>query len=577
MNKKFLSYVLVAALAVSSLTACGTQKEGTLEQSSTGTEATVQSSDASNSSNEQYDPYGRYDKAVTITVARSFDPAEKLPEGDTPENNQYTRYIKENLNVDVKAAWAVANTNYEQKMNLCIASNDLPDAMVVGSYQFKTMAGAGQLEDLTDVIKNYASPIVKNAMDKTDGWAEKAISYDKKYMAIPSVNVSDDGYQLTWIRKDWLDKLGLEVPKTLDDLENVAKAFVERDPDGNGKADTIGISGPQNGGALYANFLAPASDLYGFDPVFSALHAYPGYWLEGSDGEAVYGSILPETKIALTKLRDWYSKGLIDKQMSIRKDSTELVVSGKTGIFFNSWWVGYWPLPDAIKNDPKANWQAYTTPLDDKGQWNTHMSMPVNSYVVVRKGYEHPELAMKIVNLNNRDEGKFDKSKGLTNNQVLRLPISQPDELLVTAKAYKEIFAGTKKPSDFVGGEYDLYSQLVADCENITKVKLQPYDNMDIQYWDPSADMSVWSRAYSILVGDSVIYDTPSNKVYSLLYSQTKSMQSKWANLKKMEDETFLKIIMGAAPVEAFDKFVQDWKTQGGDQITAEVDEASKH
>ncbi|MDG0808501.1 hypothetical protein [Cohnella rhizosphaerae] len=59
----------------------------------------------------------------------------------------------------------------------------------------------------------------------------------------------------------------------------------------------------------------------------------------------------------------------------------------------------------------------------------------------------------------------------------------------------------------------------------------------------------------------------------SIATAQTKTMQTKWTNLKKLEDETFLKIIMGIAPVDEFDTFVTKWKQQGGDEITAEVNE----
>ncbi|MET3941553.1 hypothetical protein ABIC22_004365 [Paenibacillus sp. PvP094] len=106
-------------------------------------------------------------------------------------------------------------------------------------------------------------------------------------------------------------------------------------------------------------------------------------------------------------------------------------------------------------------------------------------------------------------------------------------------------------------------------------MKKEPYDNMDIQYWDPQADLGVWSRIYSLLVGSSSLQQDY-NKVYSLLYSQTRTMESRWSNLKKLEDETFLKIIMGAAPLDTFDTFVSDWKKQGGDKITEEVKEYVK-
>src|SRR5699024_5454331 len=116
-------------------------------------------------------------------------------------------------------------------------------------------------------------------------------------------------------RQDWLDNLGLEPPQTIEDFKEIAKAFVEEDPDGNGEDDTIGLAGPDTSNKLYANFLESTNNLYGFDGVFSALHAYPGYWLEDDDGQPVYGSTLPETKEALSVLRDMYSEGSIDPEM----------------------------------------------------------------------------------------------------------------------------------------------------------------------------------------------------------------------------------------------------------------------
>lgn len=48
-------------------------------------------------------------------------------------------------------------------------------------------------------------------------------------------------------------------------------------------------------------------------------------------------------------------------------------------------------------------------------------------------------------------------------------------------------------------------------------------------------------------------------------------MQSVWPALQKLESETFLNIIVGDTPVSSFDTFVAEWKRQGGDQITQEV------
>ena len=50
-------------------------------------------------------------------------------------------------------------------------------------------------------------------------------------------------------------------------------------------------------------------------------------------------------------------------------------------------------------------------------------------------------------------------------------------------------------------------------------------------------------------------------------------MSTKWANLKKIEDETFLKIIMGEVELDEFDNFVEKWYATGGEDITKEVNE----
>lgn len=518
------------------------------------------------------DPFGKYTEPVTLSVGQKVDPADtSLPPGDTPDNNQYTRYIKEQLNIDVVGAFTASPTNYDQKVSLSISSNDLPNAMVVNAQQLRSMYENGQLADLTDAFNNYASPELKRVLQDSNKRAMDAVTFDGKIMALPQAE--DAGIHEMWIRKDWLDKLGLEPPKTMADLEKVAEAFVKQDPDGNGKADTIGIAGPSSNGKMYANFLDSANNLYGFDPIFSAYGAYPGYWLKDADGNAVYGSILPETKEALGELSKLYAKGLIDPQMAIRADSAESIVSGQTGMFFAPWWMGYGPLTDAIKQNPKANWQAYALPLDAEGKFSPHLSAPAGQFTVVAKGYEHPETIIKLQNLLLRDENKFDLTKGSIGFYPVRLALGPSDESEFTVQAVRDVLSGKKKPEDFtVKPEYKL---LAGDLNNIKKVKLEPYDKMDIQYWNPEADIGSWTRLYSIMVGVAPFVDVPMNGVNSILYSQTNAMETKWTNLKKLEDETFLKIVVGGASLDTFDQFVAEWKKQGGDQITAEVAEAA--
>ncbi|MEC0090638.1 extracellular solute-binding protein [Paenibacillus macquariensis] len=565
-SKKCIQILLAGMLIV--LTACSNSSSSKESPNSSTKEAETPAVQ------KEADPFGKSEEPITIKIGKEIDASDKsLPAGDSPESNQYTRYIKDKLNIDTKIIWqAAAGKDYEQKINLSIASDDLPDALVVNETQFRQMVKSGQLEDLTDVYNEYASPTIKGIIETTKGLALKSVTIDEKMYALPNVTPESDMVHYMWIRKDWLDKLGLQTPKTIDELEKVAKAFVEQDPDGNGKADTVGITGPQLGGNINADFINPNSNNYGFDPIFASFHSYPGYWLKDSNGKTTYGSIQPETKQALSTLRDFYTKGLIDREMSIRKDAQELIKNGTSGIYFGVWWSGgYGPLGDAIQNNPKANWQAYAVPLDINGEFTPHMGNPSNQYLVVRKGYEHPEAAIQMQNLLFRDESKFDVNVAIS-NYPLRLVFASMDVMDVTYKMMKEVLAGTKKPEDLNLPGYNL---LKTDAENIKKVKLEPYDNYDIQYWNPNADIGVWKRMYSTLVGISPLQQ-PYKKTYSVTYSQTKTMERRWAALDKLEKETFLKIIMGAEPIDSFDQFVLDWKKQGGDQIIAEVDEVAK-
>ncbi|MBY0161862.1 extracellular solute-binding protein [Cytobacillus firmus] len=539
------------------------------------TDNTPAAPEKSAESSEPADPFGRYEEPVQISISIEIDPTDnELPPGDTPLDNQYTRQIKEALNVDVDHQFAASGQNLRQRISLAIASNDLPDAMVVNAVELRQLVEAGQIADLTEVYEQYASPDIKTIIENTNGAALDAVTFDGKIMALPGVQANADGIHLLWIRQDWLDKLNLEPPTTMAELEDVARAFVEDDPDGNGQRDTIGITGPESGGKLYANFLESKNNLYGFDAIFSAHDSFPGYWLEGEDGSPVYGSILPETREALASLRDLYSKGLIDPEMGVRNKADEPIIAGKSGMFFAPWWMAYGPLTNAVKNDPEANWQAYALPLNQNGEFRPHAATPSTEFVVVRKDYEHPEVPMKLLNnlFKNEQENTFDPSKGGPGYYPLRVVYAPSDEIEFTVKALRDVLAGNKTAEDFANDK--AYKLLPSDIASIKTIKNEPYDSMDLSTWNPEANWGAWTRAYSIMVGGRPLVDTEFEEVSSLLYEQTPLMESRWVNLRKLEDETFLRIIMGAAPLETFDSFVENWKRQGGDQITQEVKEA---
>jgi putative aldouronate transport system substrate-binding protein len=517
------------------------------------------------------DPFGKYSEPVVLTTGLSVDPNEEWPAEDSPVHNQYTRHIEEQINVKVDVSWTASSSDYAQKVNLAISSNSLPDALVVNDMQFNQMVKSGQLADLAQAYNDYASDTMRRMIASSGGKAVENVSYNGKMYGLTST--SDGDFELIWIRKDWMDKLGLSAPKSIDDLRNIAKAFVEKDPGGNGPGKTIGISGPENGGFMYSTFLTSGTNIYGFEPLFSAFGSYPGWWIKDTSGKAAYGSILPETRTALAELARWYKEGLIDPEMGIRQFSAEAVIGGRSGIFSGGWWMGYAMLPDVIRNNPQANFQCYAVPAGTDGIYRPRASSASYTYVVVNKNYAHPEAAIKINNLLIRDESSFDFRKGSIGNFPLRIAMGMLDECSFTLQAFRDILAGRKTIEDFSDEEFRLYKLLKNDLEKIRLVKTEPYDSVDISAWNPAADMSAWQRSYSIMAGWAAYQDSPKEPVYSLTHSLTPAMETRWSNLRALEDETFMKIVMNQAPIEAFDAFVRDWKAQGGDRITGEVQE----
>ena len=515
--------------------------------------------------NGEISPFGKYEDPVTVEIVQSINPTITMPEGDTATDNYYTRFIKENMNIDVSVKWSASSSDYNEKLNLAIAANDIPDIMVVNEQQFRKLAQSDMLEDLTDYYETYASDIIKENVDSTDGKALENATYDGKLLGLPNVQVEADGYVLMWIRQDWLDKLGLEAPTNIEVLETVAKAFVDNNLGGE---NTIGIVGPTINGAVYNTFLS-INNLNNLDGIFQAFKSFPGYWLQGDDGNVVYGSTTQETKDALAELNKMYEDGILDQELGVRKDADEAWKSGKVGILFSPWWHGY-NVKDGIANDPEMEWKAYAAPLAEDGNWYAKLGGVGSYYCVVRKGYEHPEAAILLNNFLRANEGKFQTETNLDAGYYPgRVVIAASDENSFSVQALWAEMKGEEVP------EFDPlnYKLLQADLDALPDCLEAPYDDLSIEKWN--TENTSFGRLYSLLMGSAAVEEASEqgivNKVYSVTYTPTETMERKWTNLKKKEDETFLKIIIGEEPIDAFDTFVEEWNAEGGEEITEEV------
>ena len=562
-QKQIIALVSATALAATALAGCGKTSEESTQ--------TTAVSEAEETAKEDL-PLSKYPETVTVHLGGSLNPNAKLPEGMSYENNSYLDFLSEDLNIKVVYDWIASSSDFDEKMNLCIGSGTIPELMNVNATQYRALLKYDMIQPLDQYFDDYASDALKGYVESGGEELKKCISNDKgEMMAIPAPNITAGGINEMWIRQDWLDNLGLEVPRTWDELAAVAEAFVTQDPDGNGEADTIGILGPGNTDHMNAI----GGNQFGLDPLFSSFQSYPQYWLQDEDGTVKYGSIQPETRTALEKIQKLYTDKLIDTEMLVRNNCQEAILSGKVGIFFGPWWIGYTVSDATLAGE--ADWRAYFTPLSEDGKYYTHMPDPTSTYVVVSKSCKNPEAAIKIINYliaYGKDWVADGTSAKLEVSQFYPLwnVYENADEIEVSTETLEKYLAGEITMDDV---DFSQHKLLKNDMEAVTELKKEPYDDFSLDKWNLDSDLAKINlpRLVSLLVGGNPLVNDKYIPVYNAYSGQTETMQAKWANLKKMEEETFAKIIMGKADISEFDTFVENWKNQGGDQILKEIND----
>lgn len=562
-QKQIIALVSATALAATALAGCGKTSEENTQ--------TTAVSEAEGTAKEDL-PLSKYPETVTVHLGGSLNPNAKIPDGMSYDDNSYTRFLKDDLNIEVVYDWVASSSDFDEKMNLCIGSGTIPELMNVNATQYRALVKYDMIQPLDQYFDDYASDALKGYVESGGEELKKCISNDKgEMMAIPAPNITAGGINEMWIRQDWLDNLGLEAPRTWDELVTVAEAFVTQDPDGNGEADTIGILGPSNSDHMNAI----GGNQYGLDPLFSRFQSYPQYWLQDEDGTVKYGSIQPETRTALEKIQKLYTDKLIDPEMLVRNDSTEPLLAGKVGIFFGPWWCGYTVADATLAGE--ADWRAYFTPLSEDGKYYTHMPDPTSKYVVVSKSCKNPEAAIKIINYliaYGKDWAADGTNAKMAFSQFYPLwnIYENADEIEVSTETLEKYLAGEITMDDV---DFSQHRLLKNDMEAVTELKKEPYDDFSLDKWNLDSDLAKINlpRLVSLLVGGNPLVNDKYIPVYNAYNGQTETMQTKWANLKKMEEETFAKIVMGKADISEFDTFVENWKNQGGDQILKEIND----
>jgi putative aldouronate transport system substrate-binding protein len=570
---RLLIFLLLAALILSAAACSGNNKTDTSTDNAVNTSPNV-SAPADEATETKKadevkpaDPLGKYDTPITVTSVKGLsDNLQKqiAVKADVVEDNIWNRGYLKDLGIKVKYLWTVPAAQMEQKMNVAISSNDLPDIIPANARQFKMLVDSGVALDLTQLFEQYASPFTKEMMDADKHIAMSQATINGKLMALPFTNGAIDGASLVWIRADWLTKLNLQPPKTMADVLKISDAFTNSDPDGNGQKDTYGLGAMKD---LFGGYA-------GFDGFFESYHAYANGWIKDSSGKLVFGAIQPEAKTALAKLADIYKAGQIDREFSI-KDATkaaELTTAGKVGMVFGQHWIPFWPLQDSKNKNPKADWRAYPIVSVDDKPAVPMINGPAATFYVVNKNMKNPEAAIKMYNYYYAKDPAISKDFDPNYHGINGELETKPDQhfewaVLNSFYSLQNEFIQKQVKEYFKTKDASLLGNFWIK-DNVGQI--EKYMAGDNTVWSAYAWSGPDDSAFNVINK----YDADSNYVVNgYIKADTKSMSAKGATLKQLRDETFTKIIMGAASIDEFDKFVDKWKKLGGDDITIEVNQ----
>lgn len=499
-------------------------------------------------------PASLAEEEVVLSLGKEFDPAGKVfPEGHDVENNYYLDFVKEKTGVSFTFDWVLADD--ESKINLAVASGTMPDVMVVNLQQFNMLIESDMIQPLTAAFEEHANDYLRNSRANNPRSFEAA-TVGGELMAIPNT-VPEKEFNILWVRQDWLDKLGLEAPKTLEDLVTVAKAFIEQDPDGNGEDDTIGLT-------MHKDIISSEAGDNLANSIAAVFGSFGRTWYLGDDGKVVYGSVTSETRDALEYLAGLYADGIIDKQFAVREES-EVVISGKCGLMFGTWASSGGTLRQSFAYDG-ADWVPVAAPLNEAGEFVATTRVPATAYAVVNKDCAYPEALVKAISASFQ----------------LHRYIDLDDEWTAKMTEYNDIGVNwTAMPISVSIEEDDIVMQRGVDMikmidegitEGIKRENVKFYEAYQLFLEDPT-QLTGWARYKGMYLGCNVCTSEVVTHLDPCFWGMTPTMEDIWTTLKSMEDETFIKIVMGESPIEAFDQFVLEWNSLGGEDIIQEVQE----
>ncbi|GAB6684959.1 ABC transporter substrate-binding protein [Streptococcus uberis] len=293
----------------------------------------------------------------------------------------------------VKIEWTNYQSDFAEKRNLDISSGDLPDAIHndgASDVELMSWAKQGVIVPVEDLIKKYM-PNLQKVLDEKPEYKSMITAPDGHIYSFPWIEELGEGKEsihsvndMAWINKAWLDKLGLKMPQTTDELVKVLEAFKTQDPNGNGKADEIPMSfinkpGNEDFKVLLGSFGEGDND---------------DHLIVSNDNKVDFTADNDSYKEGVAFMRSLQEKGLIDSEAFEQDWNTYIAKGGEDlyGVYFT------WDKNNISKN--KGDYEVLPVLAGPNGQKNVTRTNNVGfsrDRMVITSANKNLELTAKWI------------------------------------------------------------------------------------------------------------------------------------------------------------------------------------
>ncbi|MFD2654789.1 extracellular solute-binding protein [Gracilibacillus thailandensis] len=464
------------------------------------------------------------EETATVSVFKSHLGKGTIPDSDDP----HVKYIKEKTGVEYELQSTPPGSEPAEYINLMIASEDFPDILrPIGGVE-QTLIDQGGALPLDDLLPEYAPNVWERIPE--EAWnIVRSASPDGKIYYVPKVYLIPERAAL--LRQDWLDKVGMDMPETLDEYKEMLIAFRDQDPNGNGEQDELPTTGRE-----FGRWMDHLFAMFGV----AMWEGYPEWDIY--EGEINYAGTSENMKAAIAFIRELYEEELLDNETFLNKGDV---------------WTA------KINNNLVGSW--YHLPANLHERYLAMKEGAPDAYVV----------GMPLPEVDGFDGYITQKSMG---EPEWMIPLASEDN---AANALKLLdFFYDPENADFVQYGIEGVQHEVVDGEKellpssddkpiaLGMLNLTTEESMDIRIDNsfPEDEQQMVRDIFEVSKADA--RRIAGDGLPSTVYDGYPDIQS-----HKLFQEYLTKIVIGEWSIDKFDEFVEKWKQSGGEEVTQRVQE----